>query len=389
MNDRVPPAWPGSTYFAPAGRDTSGEFRKKVAVIEENPLMHGVLNAMPGMVLVLNSNRQIVSANQAALHTLKCSISDVLERRPGEVLGCIRVKGGPDGCGTSQHCITCGAVNAILYSQDQNTQIVRECRVLVAGASGDSPMDLRVTATPITVRDQQFVVAAIEDISQPKRLAVLQRVFFHDVLNTAFCILGYTHSLTHDQKNVAEAGKLLKYLSDELIEEITAQRELLSAESGDLKIVIEPVGVVQLLDELRLKYLKNPEAEKHKVELCNVWEGTIQTDRRLLRRVLSNMLKNGLEATAQGQTVTLSCTDRGDSAEFTVHNREVMPAEVQLQIFQRSFSTKSEPGRGIGTYSIKLLGEQYLGGKVDFTSREPEGTLFVLTLPKNGPKDVK
>ncbi len=382
MNDRIPPSWPGRTYFAPAGRDTAVEFRKKVAVVEENPLLRGVLNAMPGMVLVLNANRQIVSANQAVLRILKCAIEDVLERRPGEALGCIRSKDAPNGCGTGQHCITCGAVNAILESQEQNAQIVRECRILVAGASGVSPLDLRVTATPITVKGEQFVVAAIEDISQTKRLDVLQRVFFHDVLNTAFCISAYTHSLKNDQKNVEDACNLLKYLSDELIEEINAQRDLLAAESGDLNVLDEPVAVHQLLDELRLKYLKNPEAEGRKVELCNVWEGTIQTDRRLLRRVLSNMLKNGLEATAPGQTVTLSCTERGHSAAFTVHNREVMPMDVQLQIFQRSFSTKGEAGRGIGTYSIKLLGEQYLGGKVEFTSQEPEGTLFVFTVPK-------
>jgi hypothetical protein len=382
MNDRIPPSWPRRTYFAPAGRDTSVEFRKKVAVVDKNQLLRGVLNAMPGMVLVLNGNRQIVSANQVVLRILKCAIEDVLERRPGEALGCIRSKNSPDGCGTSQHCITCGAVNAILESQEQNAQIVRECRILVAGASGVSPLDLRVTATPITVEGEQFVVAAIEDISQTKRLDVLQRVFFHDVLNTAFCISAYTHSLTNDQKTVEDAGKLLKYLSDELIEEINAQRDLLAAESGDLNVLDEQVAVPQLLEELRLKYLKNPEAEGRKVELCNVWEGTIQTDRRLLRRVLSNMLKNGLEATAPGQTVTLNCTECGDSAAFTVHNREVMPADVQLQIFQRSFSTKGEAGRGIGTYSIKLLGEQYLGGKVEFTSREPEGTSFVLTVPK-------
>jgi len=382
MNDRIPPSRRGKTYFAPAERDSSLEFRRKVAAVEENPLLREVLNAMPGMVLVLNANRQIVSANQAALRTLKCSIEDVLERRPGEALGCIRTKGGPDGCGTSQHCLTCGAVNAILYSQDQNTQIVRECRVLVSGASGDSPMDLRVTATPITMGGEQFVVAAIEDISQPKRLDVLQRVFFHDVLNTAFCISAYTHSLKNDQKNVVDACNLLKYLSDELIEEINAQRDLLAAESGDLKLFLEPVATARLLEELRLKYLKNPEADGRKVELCSVWDGTIQTDRRLLRRVLSNMLKNGLEATAPGQTVTLNCSEHGQLAAFTVHNREVMPHNVQLQIFQRSFSTKAQTGRGIGTYSIKLLGEQYLGGKVEFTSREPDGTAFVLTLPK-------
>ena len=40
---------------------------------------------------------------------------------------------------------------------------------------------------------------------------------------------------------------------------------------------------------------------------------------------------------------------------FSVHNAAVMPPEVQMQVFQRSFSTKSEAGRGIGTHSMKLL----------------------------------
>ena len=65
-----------------------------------------------------------------------------------------------------------------------------------------------------------------------------------------------------------------------------------------------------------------------------------------------------------------------------VSNPEIMPQEVQFQIFQRSFSTKGEVGRGIGTYSMKLFGERYLGGKVDFVSYSPEGTTFRLSLPK-------
>ena len=384
MNDRIHPSRLVETYFAPASRDTSAEFRRKVAVVEKNPLLLEVLNAMPGMVMVLNDNRQIVSANQSVLEILKVAIDDVLEKRPGEAVGCIRSKGAPDGCGTGQYCITCGAVNAILESQQQNVKIMRECRILVDTASGVSLLDLKVTATPIIVEGERFIVAAIEDVSLTKRLAILQRVFFHDVLNTAICISGYTHHLLKEPKKLEDASNLLKYLSEELIEDINAQRDLMAAEFGDLKVMVEPVNIQQLLDELRLKYLNNPEADERKIVLGNVWEGAIITDRRLLRRVLSNMLKNGLEATIPGQTVTMSCEEHGKSVAFIVHNREVMPEEVQLQIFHRSFSTKGEEGRGIGTYSIKLLGEQYLGGKVEFTSREPEGTSFVLTIPKIG-----
>jgi len=53
---------------------------------------------------------------------------------------------------------------------------------------------------------------------------------------------------------------------------------------------------------------------------------------------------------------------------------------VQLQVFQRSFSTKG-PGRGIGTYSIRLLVSRYLRGTVDFESSKEQGTTFRVHLP--------
>ena len=53
--------------------------------------------------------------------------------------------------------------------------------------------------------------------------------------------------------------------------------------------------------------------------------------------------------------------------DFWVNNPAVMPREVQLQVFKRSFSTKGS-GRGIGTYSMRLLVSRYLGGSVDFES---------------------
>jgi len=59
-----------------------------------------------------------------------------------------------------------------------------------------------------------------------------------------------------------------------------------------------------------------------------------------------------------------------------------MPEEIQSQVFQRSFSTKAKSGRGIGTHSMKLLGERYLGGRVEFLSDEAAGTTFSITLPK-------
>jgi sensor histidine kinase regulating citrate/malate metabolism len=57
-----------------------------------------------------------------------------------------------------------------------------------------------------------------------------------------------------------------------------------------------------------------------------------------------------------------------------------MPRSVQLQVFNRSFSTKGA-GRGLGTYSMKLLTERFLGGRVWFTSTREAGTTFYASYP--------
>ena len=110
----LPPLPPAKTYFAPAGRDTPAEICRKVAVIERLPLLKNALDAMPNMVMILNGNRQIVAANRKLLNILGASVGQLVEKRPGEAIKCIRAKEGPDGCGTGVHCTTCGAVNAIM-----------------------------------------------------------------------------------------------------------------------------------------------------------------------------------------------------------------------------------------------------------------------------------
>jgi sensor histidine kinase regulating citrate/malate metabolism len=57
-----------------------------------------------------------------------------------------------------------------------------------------------------------------------------------------------------------------------------------------------------------------------------------------------------------------------------------MSNEVKYQIFQKSFSTKGN-GRGLGTFSIKLLTEHYLKGSVSFESNDNIGTVFTVVLP--------
>ena len=120
---------------------------------------------------------------------------------------------------------------------------------------------------------------------------------------------------------------------------------------------------------------------KHIAIVAEPAAAVFSTDETLMQRVLGNLLKNALEAGQPGDVVELGTVLQHDRRVFWCHNAQPIPRALQLQMFQRSFSTKG-PGRGVGTYSIKLLTERYLGGQVTLQSTPETGTRFELSFPQ-------
>ena len=155
----------------------------------------------------------------------------------------------------------------------------------------------------------------------------------------------------------------------------------MKAENGELNLNLKTVNTRLILEELAALYTKHDIA-KDKYLLIDpcTQSAEMVTDCVLLSRVLGNLVKNALEASDAGESVTLGCYVDSGKVSFRVHNPTYILPEIQLQIFQRSFSTKGT-GRGLGTYSIRLLTERYLKGKVAFTSSQIEGTRFIAEYP--------
>ena len=92
------------------------------------------------------------------------------------------------------------------------------------------------------------------------------------------------------------------------------------------------------------------------------------------------MLENALEASRKGDDIGFTLVKTKGECIFGIHNAQFIEDKYAKRVFQRNFSTKSGPGRGLGTYSMKYLAEKILGGKVFFTTNEENGTTFCLSL---------
>jgi signal transduction histidine kinase len=370
-----------NTCFAPSERAPFDEVEQQYTVLSghEIPVL---LNAIPVIAMVLNRCRQVVFGNRKFADVIGAvDIREALGKRPGEAFRCVHAAKAPGGCGTGEFCAHCGAVRSILLGLGGKANI-QECNINREQGGKVEALDLRVSSSPFLLDNERFLIFSITDVSHEKRRRALERIFFHDMLNTVGGLQGLMEFLAEEvQEDLRPDAQLIHRAMAQLTDEIAYQKQLLAAETNELETNFVPLSSSDILEVVEATFQNAEPGRGKRIEIENGCADKLFTsDPVLLRRVLGNMVKNALEASAPGDAVTLGCDATPDSVRFWVRNNAVIARSVRMRIFNRSFSTKGL-GRGLGTYSIKLLTERYLGGTVDFTSTPGEGTVFWVRLP--------
>jgi len=213
------------------------------------------------------------------------------------------------------------------------------------------------------------------------RRRTLEKIFFHDILNLTGSVRGFTELLLEEQVPPGkEIYEMIHQAADKALNEIEAQRTLANAEKNDLVVEKAPIESKMLLELVADLYRHHRVARGKTIEINPHSENILfKSDQTLLVRILGNLVKNALEATADGGNVRVGCALAGNRVSFRVHNQGVIPREIQKRIFREPTLTKAN-GRGLGTYSIRILSE-YLNGDVTFTCDPQNGTTFRVSFP--------
>ncbi len=373
------------TFFDTPERLSNEDVLNEIIRLKENSLMNQIIEGFPELAVILNEHRQIVALNSKALSTF--NVGDYFEiagKRLGEALNCIHSNETEAGCGTSKFCRECGAAKAIKKCKDERIISEEECRITANRNGNQINYDFSVHAHPILINDKRYTFFTVRDISSIKRREALERIFFHDILNTAGAIKGLNEILL-ESDNEEERKELVSAIHNsinQLIEEILAQRQLRNAEDGNLIPEFSDVSANSIVERVFEMYKNHELAHDNLTYVKLKNDITLITDQTLLIRSIGNLTKNALEASSSEQKVEIGIEINNEAIIFYVKNDAVIPENVQLQLFQRSFSTKASKGRGVGLYSVKLIVEQYLKGKVEYVSNEIEKTIFRIKLPK-------
>jgi len=359
------------------------EIHEQACSMVGNPVIDTLLKTIGGFLAILNEQRQILVANEVLLKSLGVSdVSAVLGLRPGEALHCVHAAEHDGGCGTSAYCATCGAVVAIMTCLGNDEAVESSCCLTIRKEGANKSLYFSVRACPLSLGGRRLVVLFMQDIGEHQRRAVLERAFFSDINSTIASVLGRSKlMLTADVERGHMIAEDIFQALIKLAQEVRIQKSLMQESEGGVFPLLRLTAVSDILKEISKACHAYPVAKGKKLLVDDKTAGfKFKTDAWLLQRIIGGMVLNALEASDESDEVRIKAEIFHSLLTFSVWNRQCIPAEITKRIFQQNFSTHVELGRGMGTYFMKLIGEQSLGGQVDFTTSESEGTTFRISL---------
>ncbi len=366
-----------SSRYLPAGRTAPADLAAEVARAAASPVVSALLESVGSAAAILDANRQIVALNAAYLALL--GVDDpaaALGLRPGEALSCAHAGEGPDGCGTGPACPSCGQAVALLVASRGHAG-ERACALVRRWGDRTEERAFRVRVAPVDLDGRRFFVASLADVTEANQRALVQRIFLHDLSNLATGLQAAS-GVVGGAPDLAD----VQLLTRQLLAEVRLQRALTSGNPDAYVPARQPVRIAAALELARRTVAGHPAAGGKELAVEAPGEDEqVVADPAPLQHVLANMVLNALEATPRAGTVRLTARRSDGAVAFRVWNAGAIPAAVAPRIFQRHFTTKPGEGRGQGTWSMKLFGEQLLGGQVRFSSSAADGTWFELALP--------
>ena len=178
-------------------------------------------------------------------------------------------------------------------------------------------------------------------------------------------------------------------LADSIIDSVSRCRTITHRLLGfarDMEVTIKSFDLNHALREV-IGFLEKEILFKNIDLQLDLSEGLpeVMSDRGQLQQVFLNIIKNAVDAVAEGGTVSVSTSAREGMGRVVIKDDgHGIPKEILKNIFEPFFTTK-EKGKGTGLgLAISYGIVKKLGGDIQVESEVGKGTTFIIDIPING-----
>ena len=231
-------------------------------------------------------------------------------------------------------------------------------------------------------------VAAKKDITLRKNFeehkADVERILRHDLKSPLSGIIGIPQHLVEEQNLTDEQKEFLMMIEkagQKMLSMIDFSLDLFKIETGQYTCKPFSVDVVKIVNRLitqnravlsenqlgfRMEYNSSPLAKGQVF--------SIPSEEHLLNTLLSNLFKNAIEASPNGEMIRFNFIDEYEFQKIIhIENKGVVPQKIRDNFFDKYVTHGKSNGTGIGTYSAKLMAEA-MGYKLEMNTSDNENT---------------
>lgn len=295
--------------------------------------------------------------------------------------------------------IGCGAVLVYCISYLVSRRITRPMAQLQQGVNeigaGNLTYQIAVQSKgevgELAAEFNQMALAlnqSLEEHKAAERIAVwrdVARQLAHEVKNPLFPIRLSVENLQTAKDQPAIFDKIFDECTATIIEEVDRIRELIDEFHQYARLPIpdrHPNDLNDIVESVLKLYMELSQAQNITVERKLNQLPQLSLDQEQMERAVGNIVKNGIEAMAEGGTLTIqtftTATENGRNIVLEVQDTGCgMSEETQQKLFTPDYTTKSY-GTGLGMAIVRRILTVH-GGEIAVESKEDVGTTIRIT----------
>jgi len=219
----------------------------------------------------------------------------------------------------------------------------------------------------------------------------VERITRHDLKSPLTCMISVPALMRMEENLNQEQLKCLDLVEEagyQMLKMINLSLDLYKMETGKYRLYPKPLdlmrNIVKIKSETRCWVSSIQLALKVRVNgspADNMTEFMVSGEELLLYSMLSNIIRNAIEAAPSGDFITITL-DHGDQDDtITVHNKGVVPEEMRDVFFEKYTTSGKLGGTGLGTYSARLITHTH-GGDIAMRTSDQAGTIISIRLPR-------
>jgi CheY-like chemotaxis protein len=227
------------------------------------------------------------------------------------------------------------------------------------------------------------LAAQVQSLLEAARLREdVERILRHDLKGPLNPVIGFSEYLQDDDNLTSEQKDCLWMIHQaglNMLEMINRSLDLYKMEQGCYVFQPSPLELDELLQRVGNDLSSLAQASDVRFDIAKTGLA-VAGESMLCYSMLCNLVKNAVEASPDGATVSMGAERQGDQVAIRIHNQGAVPPAIRENFFDKFATSGKRSGTGLGTYSARLMA-QTQRGSIAMDSDETQGTTLTVCLP--------